>query len=205
MAFEMTECPHCKNQSKRRIMDHINVDKQPEMRDRVRDLSCFRWVCPVCGKTSLVVDACLYHDMSEAFMVWLLPDGKPTDAPAATPLADYQLRYVTDMNSFREKIAVLELGLDDRALEIMKLLLLVQLQTDLDVVELLFHGLDDRTGTFTFVAVLSDGAEQYVTMPGTTYTKIALDVAERLRTDSRTFIKVDLNWAKGALEALYQD
>jgi hypothetical protein len=137
-------------------------------------------------------------------MVWLLPDGKPVDAPAAAPLTDYQLRYVTDMNSFREKIAVLELGLDDRAVEIMKLLLLVQLQTDLDVVELLFHELDDRTGMFTFVAVLSDGAEQYVTMPGTTYTKIALDVAERLYTDRKAFLKVDLDWARGALELLHQ-
>ena len=46
----------------------------------------------------------------------------------------------------------------------MKLLLFAQLNRDLDVVELLFHELDERTGDFRFVAVLSDGAEQYAAM-----------------------------------------
>ena len=36
----------------------------------------------------------------------------------------------------------------------MKLLLFAQLNRDLDVVELLFHELDERTGDFRFVAVL---------------------------------------------------
>ena len=41
----------------------------------------------------------------------------------------------------------------------MKLLLFSQLNRDLDVVELLFHEYDERTGDFRFVAVLSDGAD----------------------------------------------
>ena len=48
----------------------------------------------------------------------------------------------------------------------MKLLLFAQLNRDLDVVELLFHELDERTGDFRFVAVLSDGAEQYAAIAG---------------------------------------
>ena len=43
------------------------------------------------------------------------------------------------LNTFREKINILERGLDDRTIEIMKLLLFAQLNRDLDVVELLFH------------------------------------------------------------------
>ncbi len=87
-----------------------------------------------------------------------------------------------DFNAFREKINILERGLDDRAVEIMKYLLLAQLQQDLDVVELLFHDLDTRTAEFRFVAVLSDGVEQYISMPGAAYQKIAQDVQERLFT-----------------------
>lgn len=203
MPKDMTECPHCGHKSAREVLTNINVDKNPELRAAVQDLSCFRWVCPNCGVSSLVIDPCLYHDMSGQFMVWLSPEGKPQDIGNFDPLAGYTLRYVEDLNAFREKINVLERGLDDRAVELMKLLLLLQIQRDLDVVELLFHDLNERDGTFTYVAILSDGVEQYISMPGDTYQRLANDVAERLYTNNRQFQKIDLEWAKDALELLH--
>lgn len=202
MARELTKCPHCGEQSERRVLTNINVDREPELRDAVQDLSCFRWFCPNCGASSLVVDPCLYHDMSNQFLVWLAPEGKPQEVSGFAPLAGYTLRYVDDLNAFREKINILERGLDDRAVELMKLLLLLQLRLDLDIVELLFHDLDEENGTFTFVAVLSDGAEQYVSMPGETYRRLAADVAERIYVGAPEFQKIDCDWAANALKLL---
>lgn len=199
--MEKIQCPHCKNESERMPLSSINVDRNPEMRAKIQDLSCFRWRCPVCGATSLVMDPCLYHDLANQFMVWLR-DNKPESADF-DPLTGYTLRWTTDFNAFREKINILERGLDDRAVEVMKYLLLAQLKNDLDVVELLFHELNERTAEFRFVAVLSDGMEQYISMPGETYRKIAQDVEERLFTSSRDFIKIDLEWAHTALELLH--
>ena len=48
----------------------------------------------------------------------------------------------------------------------------------------------------------SDGVEQYAAMSGATYQRIAQDVRERLYTRSRTFQKIDMEWARGALELL---
>lgn len=98
---------------------------------------------------------------------------------------------------------MLERGLDDRAVELMKLLLLFQLHRDLDVVELLFHDMNGKDGTFTFVAVLSDGVEQYIAMPGDTYQRLSADIAEHLFTNNREFQKIGLDWAKDALELLH--
>ncbi len=81
------------------------------------------------------------------------------------PLAGYTLRVTDSLNTFREKINILERGLDDRTIEIMKLLLFAQLNRDLDVVELLFQWLDDARG-FPLRGRASDGAEQYAAMPG---------------------------------------
>ena len=67
--MEKITCPHCKNESERKPLSSINIDRTPEMRAKVQDLSCFRWRCPVCGATSLVMDPCLYHDLSGQFMV----------------------------------------------------------------------------------------------------------------------------------------
>ena len=108
------------------------------------------------------------------------------------------------MNAFREKINLLERGLDDRAVEIMKLLLFAQLNRDLDVVELLFHALDEKTGDFRFVAVLSDGAEQYAAMPGTVYQRLREDVETYLYTPGGDFARIDMAWANQALELLHE-
>ena len=100
--------------------------------------------------------------------------------------------------------AQLERGLDDRTIEIMKLLLFAQLNRDLDVVELLFHELDERTGDFRFVAVLSDGAEQYAAMPGAAYQRLHADVETYLYTPGGEFSRIDMTWAHQALELLHE-
>lgn len=194
-------CPHCKSESEHTPLTSINIDREPQMRAKIQDLSCFRWHCPSCGKALLIMEPCLYHDLAGQFMVWLCEE-KP-EAAEFDPLANYVLRWTSDFNAFREKINILERGLDDRAIEVMKYLLLAQIKRDLDIVELLFHDLDERTMAFHFVAILSDGAEQYIAMPGETYRTIAQDTQERLFTAARDFIKIDLNWAQDALSLLH--
>lgn len=201
MAKAHIECPHCQNECERVPLTRISPDRDPAVRAKVQDLSLFRWKCPNCGTTMLVEDPCLYHDISGQFMVWLAPDGKKPETGHFDPLAGYTLRYVDDLNAFREKIQILERGLDDRAVEIMKLILFLQLKHDLDVVELVYHDLDERTADFRFAAVLSDGAEQYVAMPGATYQRVLQDVQERLYTP-KDFVKIDMNWAADALDLL---
>lgn len=197
-------CPHCQAEHDHKVLDHINIDRNPELRAKVQDLSCFRVTCPNCGKTALVVYPCLYHDMANQFMVWLWPEEGEAPRAQFDPLAGYTLRRVDSLNAFREKINILERGLDDRAVEIMKLLLFSQLNRDLDVVELLFHELDERTGELRFVAVLSDGAEQYAAMPGTVYQRLREDVETYLYTPGGDFTVIDMTWANSALELLHE-
>lgn len=195
-------CPHCHEQSEHKTPAHINIDRTPALRAAVRDLSYFRVSCPNCNETMLAVQPCLYHDMSRRFMVWLHPEEQTPPAASFDPLAGYQLRVTDTLNAFREKIEVLELGLCDRAVEMMKLLLLMQLKHDLDVVEVLFHEFDEKTGNFRFVAVLSDGVEQYAAMPAALYQRLAEDVEQRLFTPGGEFSRIDMVWAQQAFELL---
>ena len=73
----------------------------------------------------------------------------------------------------------------------------------LSVYDFLFHDLDERGSAFRFVAVLSDGVEQYVSMPSSTYQKLYQDVNERLYTSGRDFIKIDMEWAHEAFSLLH--
>ena len=70
----MITCPHCQAENDFKVIDHINIDRNPELRAKVQDLSCFRIECPNCGETAIAVHPCLYHDMSNQFMVWLWPE-----------------------------------------------------------------------------------------------------------------------------------
>ena len=57
----MIECPHCHMETEHKVIDHINIDRNPELRAKVQDLSVFRVKCPNCGETVLAVHPCLYH------------------------------------------------------------------------------------------------------------------------------------------------
>ena len=121
----MIECPHCHMETEHKVIDHINIDRNPELRAKVQDLSVFRVKCPNCGETVLAVHPCLYHDMTNQFMVWLWTEDGQVPKAEFDPLAGYTLRVTDSLNTFREKINILERGLVDRTIEIMELLLAV--------------------------------------------------------------------------------
>lgn len=195
-------CPQCGEDGSLQVWNSLNVDLQPEVRQKVEDLSMFEWICPNCGKTSLVLHPCLYHDMSNEFMVWFAPDNEVQNGANFAQLDRYTLRTTHTPNEFREKINLLERGLDDRAMELVKLILLMQLERDgMDIVDLVFHDLG-KDGQFEFVLVHPDGVEQYVQLPSQMYQKLARDVRHYIQTPQRSFETIDLNWAQEALKFL---
>ena len=199
----MFTCPQCGEDGPLTMWTSINVAQDPDARRRVEDLSIFEWTCPNCQKTSLVLHPCLYHDVANEFMIWFAPNGEIQDNTTDFSQLDHcTLRTTHTPNEFREKVNVLERHLDDRALEMTKLILIMQLSRDnVDVVDVVFHSID-TSGRFVFVLVHPDGAEQYLRLPPTTYQKLAQDVREYLYTPTHSFLTIDLNWAKDSLEML---
>lgn len=111
------------------LWESINVDLNPEMRDKVVCGEVFRWTCPKCGETFTVPYATLYHDMKRNFMIWYMPtrpeDGKGLKLrnPVGRPYGvgdTYRYRCTYDIHDFQEKIIQMESGLNDYAIEILK-------------------------------------------------------------------------------------
>ena len=67
-------CPHCSNKGDFTIWNEINTALNPEMTDKVRDLSLFEWKCPKCGKTLSIQYPLQYHAGKRRFTV--LPEGE---------------------------------------------------------------------------------------------------------------------------------
>ena len=121
-------CPSCGHTDEFTRWDSINVDLNPDMRDKAVSGQIFRWTCPHCGETFTVPYATLYHDMKRDFMVWYMPV-RPSDGSglkfrgANGPYRmgnGYRCRCTYEIHDFQEKIQQLESGLNDCAIELLK-------------------------------------------------------------------------------------
>ena len=124
------KCSSCGNIHEITFFNGINVREEPDLKDKVKDGSLFLWECPRCGKTNLVSGQVIYHDPDEKLMFWLLPPGSvPEDKvaiiensllEASQTLEGYTFRRVDDAGSLIEKVNILDSGLDDTVIEIVK-------------------------------------------------------------------------------------
>jgi hypothetical protein len=134
-------CPACGRAHKFGAWQSLNVTLDPQEKPRLLEGTLTRFTCEGCGHNADVVYPLLYHDMEKQLMVWLLPEGggqdpdqgdksDPEELPPAmrrTLGAGYTFRRVGSHNELREKIYVFDSGLDDRVIEVVKLILWEQM------------------------------------------------------------------------------
>ncbi len=120
-------CPSCQKPINIDVFSSYNF--QEENCD-IDPLLSDEWIshkCPNCGNTFIFLDVTIFHDMEKKFIVFFFPKG---DFPIEDSInvvnkagipSDYTIRIVKDSYaSFKEKILVLESGLNDLACEIYK-------------------------------------------------------------------------------------
>ncbi len=122
-------CPHCGAVIKTQMSTGINTSENPDLRARVLDETLFDWECPECGYKAQLVYPCLYHDKIKNFMIYVVPNGcdcvlESVDVSEAFPqLNGVTKRVVTSLTGLKEKILIFEAGLNDFAVELVKLAL----------------------------------------------------------------------------------
>jgi len=125
---EQIECPHCHSIGTMEMIDEVDADINPELRERVLNAQAFIYTCPECGSRILVGNSLLYHDAQHRFIIFFDME-RPTDyhykslklsKSLIENYRDYTFRYVTGMTELHEKIIILESGLSDVAVERMK-------------------------------------------------------------------------------------
>ena len=137
--IQRIKCPKCGSEHDFEIWTRVNTDLDPVLKDKVRNGQLFRTVCPSCGQQIDVVYPCLYHEMENRIMIYYAPGEKAMqDALAAfdegldiagkekgfDPAGKgYRNRVVGSLYDLQEKIAIFEAGLDDRVIEICKVLI----------------------------------------------------------------------------------
>ena len=128
-----------------RIHRSVNGTTEPSLKEQLLTGRLFTFACPSCGRTSRVVHPELvYHDMQRGYLLQMDALGKfdaaslrglQSSLPAVT-------RVVHDSNALLEKGKTFDAELDDRVLEVLKVVLASQQASD-TATRYLFEG----TGT----------------------------------------------------------
>lgn len=124
------ECPACGKKSRFKIWDRIQTDKNPELRDKVRDLSLFRFHCPHCGQDTYLDYDFLYVESSLRLVIYYAPGGgdvtemhQSLQKPEYEFMKQFRYRLVRQRSQLLEKLAIFDADYDDRLIEIMKVML----------------------------------------------------------------------------------
>lgn len=160
---------------------------------RLRDGTFFTAHCPICGKESKILHNFLYIDKEHHFAILVKSrkDMVESDQELYARDAHLRKRYVSKVDEIPEKIRVLEDGLDDRVIEILKLKLLRQYQRKTpDVKNVIYHDSDRQSETLWFDILYTD-REDIVGIEKISYERIL----KQLPVDGMRFVEIDRDWA----------
>ena len=189
---EPVDCPKCGAQFE---FETFPLFTQAE---KILDLTAFRAVCPSCGAELMFPYPCIYHDAASHVMVRFIPRGfdlsyLPADVPVPQP--GDSLRDVYSVHRFREKLLIFQHGLDDRAIELLKILTVQQNPERFDVQDpdvLLLAAVEPDA--LSFFALAKDGNDFMLNTPVGLYEQMCRELSAPCFELSGDFETVDAQW-----------
>ena len=134
------KCPSCNNLQEMTVWDSITVKDSKDLKADLLAGKINIFTCSSCSHFGLVPTPLLYHDEEKKLMISFTPcndmalkarlyNNVCESSKASGELEayeEYNLRFVCDYNSLLEKILIFDAQLNDKAIEVIKLLILAQ-------------------------------------------------------------------------------
>jgi hypothetical protein len=191
-------CPGCDRESECKLVQSINPETDPSAKARLLAGDLNVLAC-VCGRRTQLAATVLFHDHAADYWCQVCPGNEHAMAEGAAAFAAAGTggtqRLVPSLNALVEKVTLLDAGLEDWAIEMMKVLLLATPHGDLERV-LLFDGVDDDVIRWL---MFEDGRAVSLTSPLAAYAKLAARPQGRpgLRE-----LQIDRAWAINAVRTM---
>ena len=200
-------CPSCGKEGEVILWEKVNVNMNPDLKEKLFDESINSFSCKACGYKGRVDIPLYYNDAKAKFFVYLVPDypvGMKEEEELIANLNaqtlhildsgyDQKIRVVFEYFSLLEKISIFDAGLDDRAVEGCKVLA----RTQLKLVEgrASFASLDKDSLVFNFFEKEDKKASQSFSIPRDMYDEVKSLMEKKDQEDSHTFRIVDVKFA----------
>lgn len=134
------KCPACGQMHEITVWNSITVSDSPDLKDDLLKGKINIFNCPSCSHRALMPVPLLYHDEAKKLMISFSPceddvtkrqlfsniKESSMQSGELSKLEGYTLRFVSEYNNLLEKILLLDFGLWDKAIELIKLMILTQ-------------------------------------------------------------------------------
>ena len=197
------KCPKCGNEIETVSVSSVNISAESQdERKEVLGKKLNICVCEKCNAHIEVGTPMLYHDAQNAFMVYYVPSMtidvvknelnniKESLQKTTESLGYNYLRIVNSYDSLIEKIIIAEAGLDDRVVELVKIILYGQMQGK--KINAVYY--DSTKEDKMVFLVLEEGNPHLVAIKADSYKVIEEKVADEFK-DSTDWLIVDSNYA----------
>ncbi|MGI6193321.1 MAG: CpXC domain-containing protein [Christensenellales bacterium] len=206
---EKVTCPKCGFMYEHECCPSVNATTDPSLREQVVSGSLCVTTCPNCSVVTRLVYPCLYQDPERGFSVYFLPRTEARSIPAAGEMESLMegiavktRRLVDDYTELMEKIAIFELGLDDRVMELFKAYTAISMMSVPNAAfkpdTLVFQGRGDDDH-FVILGIREKDMRQ-MKVPAKLYTALDAMVGSRDWGDGDDFVMVDMIWALDLLK-----
>lgn len=175
-------CPSCNKHVDIHYYESVNVNEDPSLKIKILDSSFFRQSCPHCHRQIPVVAPVLYHDPEAALMLYMIPVGYERSTAKLSQLlgvllqqekehaSHYRTRTVSSPDKLIEKIHIFNDGLNDSAVELVKLTCLKQYSADLGKVRsMVYRSADEQQPARILFAREKDAAPASVVFSQSLY------------------------------------
>lgn len=202
-------CPHCARRGIFRMRTLIDPAADPDAVDGVLSAGWFTYVCPHCGERQIITHTCLFHSGADRVLYALADSEEDAEQMAGwmsginqrdaldgalnRMIRECDCRLVRSLDELQEKLLLHVLRLDDRVIEVCKILTETILKTDGTIStarEIRFN--TDGSG---WVLIIDDGSGNMLSsvLPKEMYADVDRMLKDRMPAVS---FRVDREWAK---------
>lgn len=190
-------CPECNKEFNTDIYTSINVQLDKDMKTKILSGKLFDIECEHCHAKFHIPYPVLYHDMEKKLLIQYTEEKDLESSKdvlkKANVDADYTVRIVDNERDWIEKILISDSGLDDRIMELYKLLVLSQYE-DADNVNGLYYWNIQTLENPHYVMVLDEKeSDKMHFMPF--HEGVYKQVEEVFLSDIQQDYVVDASWA----------
>lgn len=137
---QSVRCPKCSQLNEVTVWNMITVKDSPDLKDDLLKGKVNIFRCTACSHTAIMPSPMLYHDEDKRLMISFSPSNDPVkreklfnevktssrESGELKRFEGYNLRFVADFNALLEKILIFDAGLNDKVIEVIKLMILSQ-------------------------------------------------------------------------------
>ncbi len=188
-------CPFCNAEQKHTLYPVVDLGENPSLKLGLLTDSLFSVRCSECNNQFAVIHEMLVMDKEASFAILLAPDSTLTEVnEPSEEIGQFEtLRLVNTSDELKEKILLLDAGLDDRTIELCKMYLLMKMERKDHTLLYADHQVGEAQMLFTLFNE-NDEMEETIQCSDGLYTQL-LKTAEEFSLKKGFFLRINQGWA----------